>query len=56
MRATVNYQLTAGQEVEALTTTNNNGVDAINLTGNGIAQTIVGNAGANVLQGLGGDD
>ena len=42
--------------MEALTTTNNNGVDAVDLTGNGIVQTIVGNAGANILQGLGGDD
>ena len=56
VRATVNYQLEAGKEVEALTTTNNNGVDAINLTGNGTTQVIVGNAGVNVLQGLGGDD
>ena len=56
VRASVNYQLTAGQEVEALTTTSNNGVTAINLTGNNKAQTIVGNAGFNVLQGNGGDD
>ncbi len=56
VRATVNYQLTAGQEIEALTTTDNNGVGAINLTGNSSAQTIVGNNGFNVLQGLGGDD
>ena len=56
VRATVNYQLTDGQEIEALTTTDNNGVGAINLTGNDFAQTIVGNNGFNVLQGLGGDD
>ena len=56
VRSTVSYQLDAGQEVEALTTTNNNGMAAINLTGNGTAQNIVGNAGANVLRGLGGDD
>ena len=42
--------------MEALTTTDNNGMDAINLTGNNSAQDIVGNAGVNVLQGLGGDD
>ena len=51
VRATVNYALTAGQEIEALTTTDNNGVGAINLTGNNRAQTIVGNNGFNVLQG-----
>ena len=56
VRTTVDHQLTAGQEIEALTTTDNNGVGAINLTGNGNAQTIVGNAGFNMLQGLGGDD
>ena len=56
VRATVSYQLDAGQEIEHLTTTSNNGVGAINLTGNAITQTIVGNAGANVLRGLGGDD
>ncbi len=56
VRSSVNYQLTAGQEIEALTTTSNNGVTAINLTGNDKAQTIVGNAGFNVLQGNGGDD
>ena len=56
VRTTVNYQLTAGQEIEALTTTNGNGIGGVNLTGNGVAQTIIGNAGINVLQGLGGDD
>ncbi len=56
VRATVSYQLKTGKEVEALTTTNNNGVDEVDLTGNGLMQTIVGNAGANILQGLGGDD
>jgi Ca2+-binding RTX toxin-like protein len=56
VRATVDYQLTAGQEIEAFTTTDNNGASAINLTGNGNLQTIVGNAGFNTLQGMGGDD
>ena len=56
VRTTVDHQLTAGQEIEALTTTGNNGVGAINLTGNSNAQTIVGNAGFNTLQGQGGDD
>ena len=56
VRSTANYQLAANQSVEGLTTTNNNGAGAINLTGNGLGQTIVGNAGANVLQALGGAD
>ena len=38
MRSTVNYQLTAGQEIEALTTTENNGVGTINPTGKSKAQ------------------
>ena len=38
--------------METLTTTDNNGVDAINITGNHWRQTIVGNAGGNILQGL----
>ena len=47
----VSYTLTAGQEIEALSTTNNAGTGAINLTGNAFAQTITGNAGANVIDG-----
>jgi serralysin len=52
----VSYTLTAGQEIEALSTTNPAGVGAINLTGNAFAQTITGNAGANVINGGGGND
>ena len=52
----VTYALLAGQEIEALTTTNNAGTGAINLTGNAFAQTINGNAGANVINGGGGAD
>ena len=52
----VSYTLTAGQEIESLSTTNNAGTGAINLTGNAFAQTIVGNAGANVINGGGGAD
>ena len=61
----VSYVLGAAAQVEALRTTSNGGTTAINLTGNGFAQTITGNAGANIikggggldtLQGLGGDD
>ena len=52
----VNYTLTAGQEIEALSTTNNAGTGAINLTGNAFAQTITGNAGANIIDGGAGND
>ena len=62
-----NYTLTAGAEIELFTTTSTAGTTAINLTGNSFAQTIVGNAGNNVLsdgggagadilRGLGGND
>ena len=52
----VNYTLTAGQEIEAFSTTNNAGTGAINLTGNTFAQTITGNAGANIIDGGAGND
>ena len=56
VRSSVSYQLGASQSIEALTTTNGAGVGAINLTGNNDGQTIVGNAGLNVLSGLGSSD
>src|SRR5258705_9869485 len=52
----VSYTLTAGQEIEALSTTNNAGTGVIILTGNAFAQTIVGSAGAVVINGGGGAD
>ena len=52
----VSYTLTAGQEIELLSTTNSAGTGAINLTGNTFAQTILGNAGANVIDGGAGND
>ena len=52
----VNYTLTAGQEIESLSTTNNAGTGAINLAGNTFAQTITGNAGANIIDGGAGND
>ena len=64
--ATVSYVLSAGAEVELLTTNSSGATVAINLTGNALHQEIVGNAGINtlkdgggaadVLKGLGGND
>jgi Ca2+-binding RTX toxin-like protein len=62
-----NYILADDAEVEWLTTTDATGTGSINLVGNDFVQTIVGNAGANrlgdgggagadTLQGLGGND
>ncbi len=50
------FQLGAGAEVELLTTTDNAGTGAIDLGGDGFAQAIFGNDGANVLDGKGGSD
>ncbi|RWC39368.1 family 16 glycosylhydrolase [Mesorhizobium sp.] len=54
--ASVSYALSAGSSIEVLGTTKDAGTTAINLTGNGLAQTIQGNAGANVINGRGGAD
>ncbi len=54
--ASVSYALTAGADVEMLTTDSNSGMAAINLTGNALGQGIYGNAGANQLTGGGGAD
>ncbi|HTU12210.1 MAG TPA: calcium-binding protein [Allosphingosinicella sp.] len=54
--ASVSYILTAGASVETLSTSDNAGTGAINLTGNELADTIMGNAGANVLNGRDGND
>jgi serralysin len=63
--AKTSYVLEVLQEVELLSTTDNGGTSAINLTGNEYGQVLVGNAGANILdgglgndilQGLGGND
>jgi Ca2+-binding RTX toxin-like protein len=51
-----NYTLSAGQEIETLTTSNQAGTAAISLTGNALAQVIFGNSGANNLTGGGGAD
>ena len=52
----VSYTLVAGVSIELFTTTNSSGTTALNLTGNEIAQTLVGNAGANILNGGGAID
>jgi len=54
--ASTSYTLAAGMSVEKLTTTNNAGTAAIDLTGNNLANTIYGNEGANVIDGKGGSD
>jgi Ca2+-binding RTX toxin-like protein len=50
------YALTAGQEIEVLDVFDRGATTALNLTGNGLAQTIIGNAGNNVFNGAGGAD
>jgi Ca2+-binding RTX toxin-like protein len=63
----VNYTLAAGVDVEIMTTNGSAGTTAINLRGNALSQTIVGNDGnndlhdggagaADILQGRDGDD
>ena len=54
--ATVSYTLNTGSEVESLRTSNEAATTAINFTGNEYAQTLVGNAGINVLNGGPGND
>ncbi len=56
VKASLSYALTAGSEIEELRTTNDRGKTAINLTGNDFGQTIIGNAGDNVIEGKGGAD
>src|SRR5262249_33789580 len=54
--ASVDYTLTAGQEIEKLTTDNNAGLASITLIGNAFGNTIFGNAGSNALKGMLGAD
>jgi hypothetical protein len=54
--ASASYALTAGAEIEIMSTTNHAGAGAIDLTGNALANLIYGNEGANVLNGAGGND
>ena len=48
--------LAAGQSIERLSTDDEDGMTAIDLTGNELGQQIDGNAGANILSGQDGDD
>ena len=50
------FQLAADDDIEILTTTASGGTGAINLSGNGLGQSITGNAGANRMDGRGGLD
>jgi len=54
--ASVNYALAAEASVEQLRTSSDQGKASIKLTGNDFAQTIVGNAGSNVIDSKGGAD
>jgi len=58
VRAAVTFDLLSGVDVERLSTTNDKGTAKINLYGNEVAQTITGNAAANILSdgGKGGSD
>jgi len=52
----ISYVLSTSNSVEMLSTDNHAATTAINLTGNGLSNTLYGNAGANVLDGRGGVD
>ncbi|TPG13209.1 beta strand repeat-containing protein [Sphingomonas oligophenolica] len=54
--ASVSYSLANGQSIEVLSAQSQGGTEAINLTGNELAQAVIGNNGANVLNGGGGAD
>ena len=57
VRARTNYILNAGAQVEILQTSSTSGTAAINLTGNDLDNSILGNAGVNILDGgIGGID
>jgi serralysin len=56
VRASVSYALTAGADVETVRTTDDNGLAAINLSGNETGNLMRGNNGANVINGGAGND
>jgi Ca2+-binding RTX toxin-like protein len=53
---TISYTLSADADIELFEAITQSATDAMNLTGNGFGQTIVGNAGVNILRGEGADD
>ncbi|PSJ56131.1 beta strand repeat-containing protein [Kumtagia ephedrae] len=56
VNAAVDYALGNGVYIEILQTNGTTGTSGIDLTGNEIAQSIIGNAGSNILDGKGGND
>ena len=56
VRTAISWTLTAGSEVELLTTVSENGTSAINLFGNAFANTVRGNNGNNIISGGAGAD
>ena len=56
VRASLSYTLAAGVQVDRLETTDAAGTAAIHFNGNEFAQTLVGNAAGNILDGRGGTD
>ncbi len=54
--ATASYQLAGNAEIELLATLAQTGTGALDLAGNGFAQTVIGNDGVNNLNGGGGND
>ena len=54
--ASVSYTLDAAASIEQLRTNSDSGIASINLTGNTIDQSIIGNAGTNIIDGKGGSD
>jgi Ca2+-binding RTX toxin-like protein len=54
--STVSYTLAAGQEIETLKLDPSTGTQALGLTGNEFANTLIGNDGNNMLNGGGGID
>ena len=56
VRTSVSYQLMMESEIEYLETTDAAGTSAINLTGDGLRNTIIGNNGSNSIDGSAGAD
>ena len=56
VNASISFVLDVSDDIEFMATINPAGFGAINLTGNGLAQTLTGNDGINILDGKGGND